>query len=1319
GHFKKECPKLKNNNNRGNQVGNAKAQANVYAVGKAEANPDNNVVTGTFLLNKHYASILFDTGANRSFVSTAFSSRIVITPTALDHDYNVKLADGQIVGLNTISRGCTINVLNHPFNIDLIPVELGSFDVIIGMDWLEKYHAVIICAEKIVHIPFGDEILIVQGDGSSNKYGTRLNIILYTKAREYLTRGCHVLANITSTKDEDKSKGKRLKDFPVVQEFPKVFLEDLSVKNHYPLLRIDDLLDQLQGSSVYSKIDLRSGHHQLRVREEDIPKTAFRTRYGVHVDPTKIESIKDWASPKTPTEIRQFLGLTGYYRIFIEGFSKIAKSMTKLTQKDVKFDLGDKQEAAFQRIKQKLWKANVVVDALSMKERVPLRVQALVMTIGLDLPKQILKAQTEARKPKNIKNEDVGGMLIENAKNLEAIRTEKLEPSVDGTLCLNSRSWLPCYGDLRTVIMHESYKSKYSIHPRSEKMYQDIKKLYWWPNMKANIATYVSKCLTCAKVKVEHQRPSELLVQPKIPEWKWDNIMMDFVAKLPKSSQGYDTIWVIVDRLTKSAIFMPMRGTDPLAKLTRMYLKEVVTKHGIPVSIICDRDPRYVRPLKVLKKVGAVAYKLELPQELSRVHNTFHVSNLKKCYSDDQLVVPLKGLQVDDKLHFVEEPIEVMDHEEEISTPLHQDSTVVKCRVISLEDRAHLMRGDYNTSCFRRSLSTRCEGYIGGYILESCIKDLVALHFVYLLWARNLVTRPGYSYYAATQFGGVTLNPIDQDSLNATAVGNLLEISTQDMLTIIENKSKVCNSRSKPIASQVKACDTNSNSEIAKLTHAVNLQTSACLAAGGNTFPEFEDNIQGYVSAAVVNYNQGNPGYRPQGGANQIRPPSFAQLNVQNNQNRFGPPQRFNRGNNFNHEPSYQPTAQQNQNFHLNELEKIKRMNEANMKAMQTQIDMVKNELRNEMKSSIQTSLSNQTNEIKNMMACLLQMNIVSTSSSGTLPSNTVANPKSYLKAITTRSGVSYDGPQIPPLVVENKPEATKDTVNPTNNGTTKDVQPQAVQSKLITFEPANTLVSASKPNPKASILYPSRRNDERNWEKAKDQIERFYQIFKDMSFKISFADALILMPKFASTLKALIENKEKLSEMARTPLNEHCSAVLLMKLPEKLGDPVKFLILCDFPDFDADPRVPLILERSFLKTRRALIDVFKEGNILLLEAFLNDDPSSPPSNQRNYLPKVHKELKMCEAETKKSSVDEPPAVELKVLPPHLEYAFRRSIENQVHCPYETFAYRRMPFGLCNAPGTFQRCMMAIFHDMIEKTMEVFMDDFSVFRNSF
>nr|GEY99963.1 hypothetical protein [Tanacetum cinerariifolium] len=299
-------------------------------------------------------------------------------------------------------------------------------------------------------------------------------------------------------------------------------------------------------------------------------------------------------------------------------------------------------------------------------------------------------------------------------------------------------------------------------------------------------------------------------------------------------------------------------------------------------------------------------------------------------------------------------------------------------------------------------------------------------------------------------------DPLHQDSLNATAGGNLLEKSSQDALTITENKSKVRNSRSKPIASLVNACDNHSSSEIAKLTHAVNQQTSVvttamtamlkqfqsnpppaqvkaveeicvtcggahpyyqCLAAGGNTFPEFRDNIQGYVSAATCNYNQGNPGYRPQGVANQMRPPGFAQPNVQTNQNRFGQPQGFNRGTNFNQEQPYQATTattQSNQNFHLNELEKIKRMNDVSLKSMQNQIDMVKNELRNEMKTSIQTSLSNQTNEIKNMMASLLQMNTASTSGSRTLPGNTIANPKGKLKAITTRSGLVTKGPTVP-----------------------------------------------------------------------------------------------------------------------------------------------------------------------------------------------------------------------------------------------------------------------------------------------------------------
>ncbi|GKC32577.1 hypothetical protein Tco_1039871 [Tanacetum coccineum] len=305
---------------------------------------------------------------------------------------------------------------------------------------------------------------------------------------------------------------------------------------------------------------------------------------------------------------------------------------------------------------------------------------------------------------------------------------------------------------------------------------------------------------------------------------------------------------------------------------------------------------------------------------------------------------------------------------------------------------------------------------------------------------------------------------------NSAAGGNLLERSTQDVLTIIKNKSKVRNSRNKSIVSQVKSSDVNSSSssEIAKLTHAVNQQTSAvttamtailkqfqatpppasvkaveeicvtcggahpyyqCLAADGNTF---WDNIQGYVSAAAVNYNQGNSGYRPPSVANQIRPSGFAQPNVQNNQNRFSQPQGYNRGNNFNQDTSYQAPIQQNQVVPLSELEKIKKINEVNIKAMQTQINNVKNELRNEMQTSIQASMSNQTNELKNMMASFSQMNTASSSGSGSLLSNTVANPKGKLKAITTRSGIVLDGPSVPmppPFINPEEDERAEETL--------------------------------------------------------------------------------------------------------------------------------------------------------------------------------------------------------------------------------------------------------------------------------------------------
>ncbi|GKD61018.1 putative reverse transcriptase domain-containing protein [Tanacetum coccineum] len=390
-------------NPKGN-VGNAEKKGN------ASRDPDSNVVTGTFLLNNRYASILFDTGADRSFISTAFSSLIDIAPTLLENSYDVELADGKIVGVNTIMRGCTLNFLNHPFNIDLMPVELGSFDVIIGMDWLRRCHAVIVCDEKLVRIPYGNETLIFCGNESNNSRESRLTIISCSKAQEYMAKGYFSevfpedlsglpparpvefqidlipgAAPVARAPDrlapsEMKELSEQLQELsdkgfirpssspwgaPVLfvkkkDGFDYRELNKLTVKNRYPLLRIDDLFDQLQGSSIYSKIDLRSGYHQLRVRKQDIPKTAFRTRYGHYkfqVIPFELTNAP--ADKKEHEEhlkaILELLKKEKLCHVF-----KIAKSMTKLTQKGIKFDWGKKEENAFQLIKQKLCSAPIL-----------------------------------------------------------------------------------------------------------------------------------------------------------------------------------------------------------------------------------------------------------------------------------------------------------------------------------------------------------------------------------------------------------------------------------------------------------------------------------------------------------------------------------------------------------------------------------------------------------------------------------------------------------------------------------------------------------------------------------------------------------------------------------------------------------------------------------------------------------------------------------------------------------------------------------------------------------------------------------------------
>ncbi|KAJ9544243.1 hypothetical protein OSB04_023950 [Centaurea solstitialis] len=568
-------------------------------------------------------------------------------------------------------------------------------------------------------------------------------------------------------------------------------LNKVTIKNRYPLPRIDDLFDQLQGASWFSKIDLRSGYHQLKVKEADVHKTAFRTRYGhfeflvmpfgltnapaafmdlmnrvcrpmldrsvivfiddiliysktkeehvmhlrevlevlrrerlyakfskcafwleevqflghiinregIKVDPAKIEAVMNWEIPKAPTEIRSFLGLAGYYRRFIQDFSKIAVPLTRLTKKSEPYVWGSEQQKAFDTLRQKLceapvltlpegvedmavycdasrlglgcvlmqrgrviayasrqlkpheanypthdlelaavvfalklwrhylygvkctifsdhrslryfleqpnlnmrqrrWldvvkdydceilyhpgKANVVADALSRKtEHAPLRISHLKMAVTTSFLDLVLRAQEEASREENQNGERIRGQMA------ALVRDSR------GLLTRFGRVWVPRAGTARQTLLEEAHKSRFSIHPGATKMYRDLRTGYWWPGMKRDVARYVESCLTCLKVKAEHQKPHGKMQPLEIPEWKWENLTMDLITKLPKTPRKFDAIWVIVDRLTKSAIFLPIRESSTAEQLAKIYVDEVVSRHGVPVSIISDRDVRF------------------------------------------------------------------------------------------------------------------------------------------------------------------------------------------------------------------------------------------------------------------------------------------------------------------------------------------------------------------------------------------------------------------------------------------------------------------------------------------------------------------------------------------------------------------------------------------------------------------------------------------------------------------------------------------------------------------------------------------------------
>ncbi|GJY22481.1 reverse transcriptase domain-containing protein [Tanacetum coccineum] len=685
-----------------------------------EALQDPKVVTGTFSLNNQFATVLFDSRADFSFISTEFAPLLNVEPCTVNPGYVIEIADSKSVEVNKVIRDCKLELGNSLFTINLIPLGHGSFDVIVGMDWLSKNEAVIVCHEKVVEIPIKEGgILRVHGERTMGAAKALMN----------------------AKKDE-----LRIRDIPVVQEFTDVFLEDLlglppqrqvefridlvpgatpitkspyrlapwemqelsrqlqelqdkgfirpshspwgtpvlfvkkkdgyfrmcidyrelnkiTSKNCYPFLMIDDLFDQLQRACYFSKIDLRSGYHQLRVHEDDIPKTSFRTRYGhfeftvmpfgltnapavfmdlmnrvcksyldkfvivfmddiliysktkeeheevhflghvvnqsgIYVDPSKIEAVKNWKAPTTPSEKNQkykwgkkeeegfqtlknnlcdapILSLPNEVEDFVvycdasnQGLGCVlmqrgkviayASRQLKIHEKNyTTHDLelgavvfGLKMWRHYLRwielfsdyeceIRYHLGKANLVAHALSRKERVkPRRVRAMAMTIQSGVKEMILVAQSEAFKQENVLAERLHGL------------DQQMERKEDESLYFMDRIWVPLVGDVRM-------------------------------------------CLTCAKVKAEHQRPSSLLQQPEIPEWKWDKITMDLITKLPRSRSGHNAIWVIVDRLTKSAHFLAIREDFNTEKLARLYIDEIMARHGVPVSFISDRDGRF------------------------------------------------------------------------------------------------------------------------------------------------------------------------------------------------------------------------------------------------------------------------------------------------------------------------------------------------------------------------------------------------------------------------------------------------------------------------------------------------------------------------------------------------------------------------------------------------------------------------------------------------------------------------------------------------------------------------------------------------------
>ncbi|XP_071901271.1 uncharacterized protein [Coffea arabica] len=588
--------------------------ARVYAIDDQPVPDSSEVVEGTLPIFHRLAKVLIDPGATHSFVNPSFMSGIDVQPVRLPYDLEVRTPMGnKKVTTSLTYRNCEFWVGERKMLVDLISLDIKGYDVIIGMDFLGHHHAKLDCRAKVVEFCIPGEATLrldVKGRLASSA------MVSGIRARKMLSKGAQgFIAFLINTPSDQRIFKKYLDQFVVV------FIDDILIysktqEEHVKHLEI--VLQILREHKLYAKFS------KCEFWLEEISFLGHKvSKDGIAVDPAKVEAVMNWKRPETPTEIRSFLGLAGYYRRFIKDFSKIAGPMTELTKKGNKFIWTPKCESSFQELKRRLTsapvlvlpdgdegyavysdasgegKANVVADALSRKAQI-----AGLMVKEWDMLEEISNWNPRLEKLKILfGNLSLKSPLLERIKeaqesdpviqkNLEKVQKGEIldfKLGSEGVLRFRDRIVIPADEEIRKEILEESHRSKYTIHPGVTKMYHDVKSLYWWEGLKKDVAEYVQKCLTCQQVKAEHQKPS-------------------------------------VDRLTKSAHFLPVSMSFSLEKLVKLYTEEILRLHGIPVSIVSDRDPR-------------------------------------KYYPDPSHVLQLEGIEVDETLTYEEEPVKILERE--------------------------------------------------------------------------------------------------------------------------------------------------------------------------------------------------------------------------------------------------------------------------------------------------------------------------------------------------------------------------------------------------------------------------------------------------------------------------------------------------------------------------------------------------------------------------------------------------------------------------------------------------------------------------------